>query len=118
MLRRTPMPRKRLKPRRKGGPGPRIKAEPIRDPKHLARVRALGCIVCGAKPAEAHHPRPGQGTGTKAGDDQAIPLCSRHHNEQHPDSWSIHRNPREFRRDYGTEAELLDRTRALLVEAA
>ena len=44
--------------------------------------------------------------GTKADDAWAIPLCSRHHNEQHPDSLSIHRNPIEFRLTYGTEDEI------------
>ena len=46
--------------------------------------------------------------GTKASDSEALPLCSRHHNEQHPDSWSIHRNPIEFKQRYGTEAKILE----------
>jgi hypothetical protein len=57
---------------------------------------------------EAHHPKPGCGKGQKSDDRDAIPLCSKHHNEQHPDSLSIHRNPIEFRSRYGTEAEIRD----------
>lgn len=52
--------------------------------------------------------------GTKAPDRDALPLCPRHHNEQHPDSVSIHRNPLEFRDRYGTEEEIRDQVLALL----
>lgn len=107
------MPRKRMTPRRVGKPAPRIKAGRIEDPAHLERLRHMGCYCCrfdglGWVPSEPHHPRPGHGTGQKADDRDAIPLCRRHHNEQHPDSVSIHRNPKEFRRIYGTEAEIRD----------
>ena len=81
------------------------------DKAHLQALREFGCWCCrvdglGWVYAEVHHPRPGQGMGTKADDAWAIPLCSRHHNEQHPDSLSIHRNPIEFRLTYGTEDEI------------
>lgn len=119
MLRRSPLPRKRLKPRREGKPAPRIKAKREEDPQHLDRLRAFGCWACrvdgrGWVAAEPHHPRTGQGTGTKAPDRDAIPLCRRHHNEQHPDSLSIHRNPTDFRLAYGTEEEIRDQVSALL----
>ena len=83
------------------------------DLEHLAALRAFGCWCChidyhATVPAEAHHPRVGQGTGTKADDRDAIPLCPRHHKEKHPDSLSIHRNPIEFRKRYGTETEIRD----------
>ena len=91
----------------------RIKPRPTKDPKHLARVRALGCFACqmdgdGPRPAIAHHPRK-KGLGQqKAPDSDAIPLCEdRHHNVQIPGYLSIHRNPIEFRTRYGTEDEIL-----------
>lgn len=113
LLRRTALKPKRDKPRRKGQPAPRIKPEQEGDPEHLARLRELGCWCCWVDhgrwvAAEAHHPkRPGLGMAVKAPDSEAIPLCSRHHNEQHPDSLSVHRNPIEWRARYGTEEEVL-----------
>lgn len=87
----------------------RIKPKRHQDPRHLAQVRTLPCCACGAWPVEAHHIRIGT-MGRKASDLETIPLCPRHHNEQHPDSFSIHRNPIEFTRVYGTERELLAKT--------
>ena len=117
-MRRSPIPSKRMKPRRKGKPAPKIKPKRLEDPEHRAALRRFGCWCCwvdglGWVAAEPHHPRAGgkegPGTGQKAPDSEAIPLCRRHHNEQHPDSLSIHRNPIEFRARYGTEAEIRDR---------
>ena len=122
-MKRTPMPPKRSTPRRKGKPTPRIKAARVEDPARLALIRALPCLACAmdgtrqTSRTEAHHPRDEQGTGTKAGDDQAIPLCGRHHNEQHPDSFSIHRNPVEFHAKYGNPAALQAVTLAMLANA-
>ena len=127
-MRRSPIPAKRLKPRRKGKPAPRIKPQRQEDPQHLDALRRFGCWACredglGRVDAEPHHPRTGgkegPGAGQKAPDSEAIPLCRRHHNEQHPDSLSIHRNPIEFRARYGTEAEIRDRVaQAMQREAA
>lgn len=119
MLRRSRIPARRSKPRRKGQPLPRVKPERVEDPKHLQRLREFGCWACrvdgmGWRYAEPHHPRPGQGMGMKSDDRDAIPVCPRHHNEQHPDSVSIHRNPHEFRARYGTEAEIRDQVNALI----
>ena len=101
---------KRTTPRRKGKPAPRIKPERVEDPAHLARVRSLPCIVCQpgnqATPTEAHHIRDGVGMGQKAGDHEAIPLCSLHHRT----GFSIHGSPIAFVRMYGSERELLART--------
>jgi len=123
MLRRSPLRPRRLTPRRKGEPAPRIKQGRVENPAHLDRLRRFGCWACrvdgkGWHAAEPHHPRTGgkdgAGAGQRAPDEDAIPLCSRHHNEQHPDSLSIHRNPIEFRDRYGTEAEIRDQVSALL----
>jgi len=117
MLRRTPLRRKRETPRRKGKPAPRIKQGRVRDPKRLARVRELGCIICHRiglyRPAEAHHPRTGVGMGQKAGDDRAIPLCADHHRTGGP-GMAFHAGPRLWEQIHGTQAELLEETNALL----
>lgn len=119
MLRRTPLRRKRETPRRKGKPAPRIKPGRVEDPKRLARVRALGCIVCrrlglGFVHAEAHHPRTGVGMGQRTGDDMAIPLCPDHHRAGGP-GIAFHAGPRLWEATYGTQLELLDAVNELLV---
>ena len=116
-MKRTPMPPKREKPRRTGKPMPRIKAKREENPEYLKAIRALPCLACKmdgteqTSPTEPHHPRTGEnggpGASQKAPDDQAIPLCRKHHNEQHPGSFSIHRNPIEFHLKYGSIAFLL-----------
>lgn len=89
------------------------------DRPHLAALRRFGCWACrmdglGWVAAEPHHPRVGQGMGTKADDRDAIPLCPRHHNQQRPDSLSIHRNPIQFRVRYGSEAEIRDQVASIM----
>lgn len=106
-MKRSPMPKKRATPRREGPPAPRIKPGRVEDPKHLARVRSLPCVVCGAAPPnEAHHPREGQGMGQKAGDYQAISLCPACHRTG-PNAF--HAGPREFSRRFGSHRELLEK---------
>ena len=61
---------------------------PIRDRKHLAFVRAIGCVLC-YRPAEAAHVRYGdmeQGKphtpmSRQPGDNFAVPLCSECHRD-------------------------------------
>ena len=125
MLRRSPLRSKRPTPRRKGKPAPKIKPKREDDPEHLDRLREFGCWCCrvdglGWVAAEPHHPRTGgkdgPGASQRAPDRDAIPLCRRHHNEQHPDSLSIHRNPIEFRDRYGTEAEIRDKVAKMMAQ--
>jgi hypothetical protein len=92
----------RIKPRRKQS---RI---------HLALVAAMPCIVCGSRPVEVHHLRNGYGMGQRASDLETIPLCPAHHRTG-PDAF--HAGPRSFEARFGTERELLARTRARLEEA-
>ena len=52
---------------------------PVRNPKYLAWIRTLPCLVCGAtRGIEASHTGP-HGLGQKSPDTSAIPLCARHH---------------------------------------
>lgn len=86
------------------------------NPDHLRRVRALPCIVCGRGPCHAHHikTRPdGQklGVGQKNHDDQTIPLCLEHHTVG-PEAF--HNGPGTFRERFGSELDLLERTRQML----
>ena len=53
--------------------------KPPRNPKYLAWIRTLPCVVCGSpRGIEAAHTGP-HGMEQKAPDTSAIPLCSTHH---------------------------------------
>lgn len=85
----------------------------------LAAICRLGCIVCvlegkGRSPAVPHHLLRG---GRRIGHLQTIPLCDPgHHQYPQPGSGKIARHPTKarFEAAYGTEAELLERTRELV----
>jgi len=79
------------------------------EKRHLDRVSALGCIICGDHPAAIHHPRMVCGMSQRAPHWLAIPLCAYHH--QHGGySEAIHNGQFEFEKKYGTEADLLAKT--------
>jgi hypothetical protein len=55
-----------------------------KDEAHLARVRALPCLIgfgCEGR-VEADHVGY-RGVGEKSSDHETIPLCTRHHRERH-----------------------------------
>lgn len=62
-----------------------------RDEKHLRLVRQLSCVICGFHPVDAAHIRFGSleagkrptGAAEKPSDKWSLPLCRRHHTEQH-----------------------------------
>jgi ERF superfamily len=56
-----------------------------RNKEHLRFVAHQPCVLCGRKPAEAHHIRFVQprALGRKASDEFAIPLCRSHHRALH-----------------------------------
>lgn len=52
----------------------------------MAKVRSLGCCICGNPVADAHHLRTvghARAAAMKNGDDYTIPLCRKHHDELH-----------------------------------
>jgi hypothetical protein len=61
------------------------KTIPLRDPKYLAWLRTLPCVVCGLGPCEAAHQRLlGGGTSSKPDDRYALPYCfACHHGVEH-----------------------------------
>ena len=57
------------------------KEKRIRDKAHLAFVASQPCLVCGRRPAQAHHIRFAQPSalGLKVSDEFTVPLCNGHH---------------------------------------
>jgi len=57
----------------------------IRDRDHVKLVAAQPCLVCGRRPADAHHLRFTQSPalGRKVSDEFTVPLCRGHHREVH-----------------------------------
>ena len=57
----------------------------IRDRDHVKSVSKQSCLVCGRRPADAHHLRFAQSPalGRKVSDEFTIPLCRGHHREAH-----------------------------------
>jgi hypothetical protein len=57
----------------------------IRDLDHVKSVAKQACLVCGRRPADAHHLRFAQSPalGRKVSDEFTIPLCRGHHREVH-----------------------------------
>jgi hypothetical protein len=57
----------------------------IRDRDHVKSVAAQPCLVCGRRPADAHHLRFAQSPalGRKVSDEFTVPLCRGHHREVH-----------------------------------
>ena len=57
----------------------------IRDRDHVKSVAKQPCLVCGRRPADAHHLRFAQSPalGRKVSDEFTVPLCRGHHRELH-----------------------------------
>ena len=57
----------------------------VRDRDHVRVVAKHSCLICGRKPADAHHLRFAQARalGRKASDEFTVPLCRGHHREVH-----------------------------------
>jgi hypothetical protein len=57
----------------------------IRDRDHVKLVAKQPCLVCGRRPADAHHLRFAQSKalGRKVSDEYTVPLCRGHHREVH-----------------------------------
>ena len=75
------------------------------NPKHLAAVKMLPCVICYAPPPnDAHHCIHDRFGSRKVPDEQTIPLCKRHHQDG-PDA--IHNGKETWREKYGADHEYL-----------
>ena len=57
----------------------------VRDRDHVRSVAQHPCLICGRRPADAHHLRFAQrrALGRKVSDELTVPLCRGHHREVH-----------------------------------
>jgi hypothetical protein len=57
----------------------------VRDRNHVKAVAQHPCLICGRRPADAHHLRFAQSRalGRKVSDEYTVPLCRGHHREVH-----------------------------------
>jgi hypothetical protein len=57
----------------------------VRDRDHLAFVARQPCLICGRRPAQAHHLRFAQprAMSLKVSDEYTVPLCNGHHDALH-----------------------------------
>ena len=57
----------------------------FRDKQHVRFVAKQACLICGRRPADAHHLRFAQhrALGRKVSDEFTVPLCWGHHREAH-----------------------------------
>jgi len=60
-------------------------ARRMRDREHVKLVAQQPCLICGRRPADAHHLRFAQNRAMarKASDEFTVPLCRGHHREAH-----------------------------------
>lgn len=77
------------------------------EAKHLAKVAALPCALCGTQPVEVHHILEGRIKGRKSGHWTAIPLCPDCHRGSHN---GIHGRQAMLKIKKLTELELLGDT--------
>jgi hypothetical protein len=83
-----------------------FKSPRVKDNRHLDRIRAMPCCICGGIDTEAAHIRTGSpdhgkrstGLSEKPSDNWVVPLCNRHHREQHD-----HGNELRFWSAYGID---------------
>ncbi len=76
------------------------------DRRHMGRVAALGCVICGS-PAEVHHIT-GAGMALRAKHTETIPLCPLHHRTGGI-GVAVHAGTKTWEAVHGTQRELLAR---------
>jgi hypothetical protein len=80
--------------------------------RHLGRVAALPCCVCGAHGVHVHHIREGQGMSQRASDWLTVPLCP----DCHTGTLGVHGDKTMMRIKKLTELDMLADTIRKLTE--
>lgn len=85
-----------------------------KDPKRLARVKGMPCVICNAPPpSDAHHCCHDRFGQRKSSDAETIPLCKIHHQDG-PEA--IHTNKRAWREKHGPDHGFLQMVDDILGE--
>lgn len=94
-----------VRPRRRNAPRPAWKVEKAFHQWLRGRACAVEARVgCSGRMEAAHTPDPGsKGMGTKAADQNAIPLCQGHHRQHTVQGWSAIGLTRETARSMAAE---------------
>jgi hypothetical protein len=111
-MKRSPLKPKRDKPRRNEGRvqhnrmKPKASSPPtVEEGRHLSRLAAMPCLVCGIEPVTIHHVTASVHGGRVARSHQrTVPLCPRHHQIQHGPRESVEAlGHAGFYREYGID---------------
>lgn len=76
------------------------------EKRHMDRVAAMPCVICGDAPVELHHIRDGHGMAQRASNWLVVPLCP----VCHRGTGGIHGNRSVMRARKLTEIDLLAET--------
>lgn len=86
-----------------------------RDPKRLAAVAAMPCVICHEwglpqlSPTQVHHCIHGRHSQRRTPDSMTIPLCRDHHiGDLGSDKIALHRQPKAWREEYGDDVNWLN----------
>jgi len=95
-----------------------------RDPKRLARVAELPCVVCYfyglpcSSPVQVHHCIHGRYSQARAPDSATIPLCEGHHQGEFDNTQlAVHRNKAEWELKFGPDTDFIEWTNKELEES-
>lgn len=80
--------------------------------ENYARIAQLGCIICQNPEVELHHIRDHTGMGLKSS--LLLPFCHPHHRTGGY-GIAFHAGRKAFEQNFGTQIELLEKVKALLV---
>ena len=83
------------------------------EKEHLAKVAALGCIICQNPYVEIHHITTKRGFGTRASHFDTLPLCFAHHRGGEK-GIAIHQGVKTWESIHGTQIELLEKVKSML----
>lgn len=84
-----------------------------KEREHMAKVAALGCLVCSeclgieGTPAELHHPIGWAGLGKRASHYEVISLCPTHHRNGGY-GVAIHAGKKKWEENFKTQEEFLE----------
>lgn len=83
---------------------------PARDYMHMARVKAMPCVICAEygyrqnSPTQVHHCIHGRHGTRKVPDVMTVPLCEGHHQgDLDRSKVALHREPEKWKQLYGED---------------